>query len=574
MKELLLIIKIMIAEKKDVYLSILCGFLAGVTAVGLFAANGYLISRAALETPLYVLIMMVAVVKIGSFIRAGSRYAERYYSHRATFTMLSDLRVYFYERLEKLAPSRIHLLRSGDLLSRIVGDVESLQNLFLRVLYPPIMMLLVFFSTLLFVGYYSITMVLLLLLGLLLTGFILPVWFAYKQRNLSSRIHEERANFSTEATEWLYGFRELKIHQLLYDKEELLKKASARYINEQEQENIQANYNQTVNMTFSLIISWLVLVVGAYFVSSGSLDGVFLAMLVMVSLTVFEYSTPMAAFPVYYEESERAAKRLLATANDTKEPEVIENNSNTYWETAPSIEMKKVSFRYPNEYRQTIKEVDLYLPPGTKTAIVGPSGSGKSTLLQLLLKLASLESGEIFLSGERISRMEPEKIWERTSVVLQENHFFHGTIQDNLLLTTDSLSEEELIDLLKLVELPHFSLTDIVLEKGQNLSGGEKQRLAIARAILKKSNLWLLDEPTSSLDAWTEKRLYEVLDEHTKEATLVIVSHRLTGLENMDQIVVMDQGRVIEAGTYEELMQAKGYFYQLKQLEKNIVFSA
>jgi ATP-binding cassette subfamily C protein CydC len=561
----------MLAKKKDVILSILFGYIAGMTAVGLFAANGYLISRAALEPPLYVLITMVAVVKIGSFLRALSRYAERYYSHRATFTMLSDLRVRFYEKLELHATRLFSKYRSGDLLARIVGDVESLQNFFLRVLYPPIIIVMVFLSTIFFVSFYSISISILLLIGLLLTGLVIPAWFAKQQKQVSYQIREKRAYLSTEVTEWFHGFRELKIHQKLTEKEKQLVNASEQYILEQKQEGVQSVYNHSINQAFSFIISWGVLLAGVFLVSTGQLDGVFLAMLVMMSFIVFEHSTPMAAFPIYYDESERSAKRL----SEVEETEVENTpSSKTILEhlQAPTIELDHVSFTFPHEHRQTIKDVTITLPSGSKTAIVGPSGSGKSTLLQLILHTYPVDKGNIRVGRVPVNEIELESLWAQSNVVLQDNHFFYGSIKDNLLLSNGKLwSDSQLQQLLADVQLPHISLSDQVFEKGYNLSGGEKQRLAIARAVAKGSSLWLLDEPTSSLDRWTEKCVYELLFRVAKDDTLLVISHRLEGLEKMDQIIVMDQGKVVEKGSFDELIEKQGYFYKLKQIENDIL---
>ena len=188
----------------------------------------------------------------------------------------------------------------------------------------------------------------------------------------------------------------------------------------------------------------------------------------------------------------------------------------------------------------------------------------------MLLKFYSVDQGQIRFNNDSIDQLSQEHIWENTNVVLQENHFFYGTIRDNLLLASDGLSDTEMEEMLEKVKLGHFSLDDKVLEKGENLSGGEKQRLAIARALLIKSPLWLLDEPTSSIDALTEAHILGYLFEKAKEDTVILVSHRLTGLEKMDQIIVIDHGTIVETGTFEELMDKKGYFYEMKQIEQSV----
>lgn len=570
MKDLAIVIKLMMVEKKDIFLSILLGFTAGIAAVGLFASSGYLISKAALMPPIYALTVMIALLKLFGFARALSRYGERYFSHRATFTILSNLRVSFYEKLEPLAPGIFQKYRSGDLLSRIVGDVESLQNFFLRVFYPPIVLVIVFLSTIFFLSFYSVYIALVIFLGLLLTGFVVPAIFAWKQRKILSRVREERGGLSTEVTELLYGFRDLKIYQKLAGKEEQLVKAADSYLKEQEREGVQAMFNQSVNSFASLFVSWMVLALGAFLVVNGDLNGLFLAMLVMISLTVFENATPMAVFPNHLEDSRRAAARLYSVVKEENKVNSDEPVGTIPIGEAFDVELEKVSFTFPDEPRVTLNEISLRLPAGSKTAIVGPSGSGKSTVLQLLLKIQEADSGSLRIGGLPISQVLQENLWENTNVVLQENHFFYGSIRENLMLAGEGLEDSSLLSALAKVRLDHFSLDDRVLEKGENLSGGEKQRLAIARAMLKGGWLWLLDEPTSSVDVLTEKAIFDHLFEQAKEDTLVLVSHRLTGLEKMDQIIVMEQGRIVETGSFAELMERKGYFYEMKQIEKSV----
>ncbi len=574
MKDLAIVVKLMMIEKRDILLSILFGFIAGITGVGLFSASGYLISKAALLPPLHALIILTSTVKLLGFTRALSRYAERLFSHRATFTILSNLRVSFFEKLEPLAPGIFQKYRSGDLLARIVGDVESLQNFFLRVFYPPIVLVMVFLCTILFTTFFSIYVAIILLIGLLLTVLIVPALFARRQMKIDNQVREGRGALSTEVTEFMHGFRDLKIYQKLEEKEQKLLDASDTYIEEQKNENISMLYNESTNSFVALFITWLVLGVGAYLVVADQMAGIFLAMLVMTSLTVFEDVGPMAAFPIHLQDNKYAATRLFSVVHkedsnsdgDEKE-QSMKQLSDT---NAPVIQMKDVTFTFPNEWRKTLNDVSLNIPAGSKTAIVGPSGSGKSTLLQMLLKIIPAHKGTVLLNRIPIDQIQQEGIWKVANVVLQENHFFYGTIRDNLLITDHEITDQQIESILAKVELDDFSLADPVLEKGENLSGGEKQRLAIARAMLKDGPLWILDEPTSSVDALTEQFIYEHLFDQARNDTLILVSHRLTGLEKMDQIIVMEQGKVIETGTFAELIEQQGYFYEMKELERSL----
>ncbi|UTR13616.1 thiol reductant ABC exporter subunit CydC [Salipaludibacillus sp. LMS25] len=574
MKETAIMLKFMVSEKKDIFLSVLFGFLAGMGGVLLFANSGYLISRAALLPPIYVLTVTIALLKLFSVTRAISRYAERYYSHRATFTILSNLRVHFYEKIEPLAPRIFHKYRSGDLLSRIVGDVESLQNYFLRVFYPPLIMVVVFLATVALTLFFSVHVAFTLMAGMILTGLIVPLLFASMQKNIENNVREKRGSLSTETTEFLYGFKDLKIHRKLSAQERELNEAAGQYIKEQQHQSDRALMSQSVNQALTMLVSWVVLIVGAYLVSEGTLEGVFLAMLVMISLTVFENVSPMAAFPYHFEDNRRAASRLnLMISEEDREMAGEDETEILAQEETWAILMDRVTFTYPEEEREALKDVSITIPAGSKTAIVGPSGSGKSTLLQLILKIYQAEKGDIYLNGKDIRHVEKESIWKGTNTLLQDHHLFYGTVRDNLQLAKDGLSDTDMVEALKKVGLDAFSLDDGVLEKGGNLSGGERQRFAIARALLKGSKLWLLDEPTSSVDAVTERLIYDNLFSQANEDTVLLVSHRLAGLEKMDQIVVMNEAQVVESGTYDELMEKEGYFYGLKEIE-NTLFSA
>lgn len=566
------IMRLMLIEKKDISVAVVCGFIAGISSVGLFAASGYLISKSALIPPFYTLIILTSTVKLLGLVKAGAKYGERLSSHRATFTILSNLRVAFFEKLTPLIPQIFHKYRSGDLLARVVGDVESLQNFFLRVFYPPLVLLLVFVSTILFTSFYSIAIALILLLGFFLTTIIIPALFSLKQVNIKGKVRQERGDLSTHITEMMYGFRELKLfHQLPHKQQQLLNRSES-YINEQKRENLNKVSSQSFNGFITLVTSWFVIGVGAYLVANGMLEGIFLAMLVMISLTVFESAASMAVFPIYMQESRDASRRLYEVVED---PSYTKNHSdpdiNKLSSLPPSLEFKDVQFTYMGDWRSTIPNISFTIPARSKTAIVGASGSGKSTVLQLILKLQEVDAGKIYWGDLDTSSVSGEAIWEQTKVVLQENYYFYGTIRENLQLAASELNDTQMEAALAKVQLEHFSLDHRVLEKGENLSGGEKQRLALARAFLKKGHLWLLDEPTSSLDAQTEQTIYKEIFKDADQDTFIMVSHRLKGLESMDQIIVMDHGEIMEYGSYKDLMEKKGYFYQMKVLEESLL---
>lgn len=569
MSSLWTITKWMMKEKKDIVLSIFFGYVAGLAAVALFAASGYLVSRAGLVPPLYALMIPVVLIKLFGVIRASARYQERLASHRATFTILSELRVRFYRQLEPLVPNIFAKYRSGDLLARVVGDVESLQNYFLRVFYPPIILVLVFLSTIFFVTYFSLLVSLWILFGVIVTGFLIPALFAGVRAKHDQEIRTLRGDLSSGMTEMMYGYRDLLLHDQLGRTRDDLLDRSDRYAAVQRRDVTNQFFNSSLVVGASLLVSWGVLAIGAYLVVGGDLDGLFLAMLIMMSLTAFENATPMAVFPGHFADSKQAADRLLEVVAPSEAIEAAEAARHPITlEAAPSLKVEHVSYRYPDTFRDVLVDIDAVFASGTKTAIVGPSGSGKSTLLQLLLAFVRPDEGNVFIDEARLDDVTQASIWQHASVVLQENHFFFGTIRENLALAGDR-TDDEMTAALASVRLG-FSLDEPVLEKGANLSGGERQRLAIARALLKNGEVWLLDEATSALDARTEAAVYQEIFRTAEAATLVMVSHRLNGLEAFDQIIVMEAGRVIEVGSYEDLMRSRGTFYGLKQIEQDV----
>lgn len=442
----------------------------------------------------------------------------------------------------------------------------------MRVAYPPIIVVIVFLATVLFTSAFSFWIAGLFVLGMLVTALIVPGMVLIGQRKIHGHVREQRALLSTEVTEVLYGYRDLKVYGQLAQREHQLQQASAVLTVLQQRAAGHLLRGQSLHALVTFLISWGVLTLGAYLIIGGALAGVFLAMLVMASLTVFEEAAAMATLPLYKQDSEHAAKRLTETIQTSDvQSESVQSEELLMGKQAVSLELSGVTFQYEGEWRPALKDVSLHIVPGSKTAIVGPSGSGKSTIIELLLKLRTPTTGEIRINDISVNELDETSIWQSANVVLQQSHFFRGTIRDNLLLNDEEHSDEQLLDVLAQVQLPSSSLSDVVYEKGENLSDGEKQRLALARAMLRKGRLWLLDEPTSSLDYVTEERVMKHLFAQAAEDTLLMICHRLTGLEEMDRIVVMEQGSVVETGSYEDLMELKGYFYEMKKIERQMI---
>lgn len=541
-------------DKKDVLLAMLAGTISGLTAVALFAQSGFLISKAALMPPFYIILILTAFLKLFGVSKSASKYAERYISHRVTFRFLSNIRMLFFRRLLP----RAHVLntyKSGDLLNRITTDVEVLQNFFLRVLYPPFIALFVFLTTILFTLFFSPWLSLLLMIGLIFTSTIVPT-ILYKIRVIESS--EEKRELANQMTEFFYGYRDLQLHNQLKMRESDLLSTSTDYSEAKRKELDRQQSAHIWNQLVALMTTFFVVMLGAYLVSTAKLDGLYLAMLVLVALTVFESTVPLAMVPTYIRHSKVAIDRLeeVAPAEQVKSGDVQLEN------VAPTIECRAVTYYYPDSMRASLYDIHFNIKAKEKIAIVGPSGSGKSTLLQLMMKEFYPTSGELLIGGHSTPSIADASLHEQIGVMLQHNHFFSGTIRENLLLAKPATTDEEMKDALKKAYLSK-ALDDEVHEKAGNLSGGEKQRLAFARLLLKDSTIWLLDEPFSNIDAQTERRLFEVLLEYAHERTVILITHRITNLEKMDKIYCMHNGTIVESGTEQQLLENKQLYYEM-----------
>lgn len=374
MKDISLVLKMMLKEKKDILFSVFFGFLAGITAVSLFAASGYLISQAAFAPPIYTLMILVASVKLLGITSAISRYGERYFSHRGTFTILKNIRLKVYDQIEPLASRLLQKYRSGDILARIVGDVESLQHFFLRVFYPPIVLAAVFIATIFFTMYISAGVALTMSAGMIVVLIVFPAIFYMIQKKAALSMREKRGVLSSEFTDYLYGFRELTIFQQAERKEQQLFDEMNQYEEMKASENRQLAIREAIVIFFSFFIAIIILVQAGFYVAEGNLAGTLLAMLFMIAITVFEDTPSMAVLPAHLEESKSSSKRLIEVW-ENEEPSKV-----AVQELEPDLplhfDFKDVFIQYPNEKKPAVQHASLQIKPGKNIAIVDPAVLG------------------------------------------------------------------------------------------------------------------------------------------------------------------------------------------------------
>jgi ATP-binding cassette subfamily C protein CydC len=553
----------------------LFGCLTIASNIGLMAASAYLISRAALHPSIMELSVAIVGVRFFGISRAVFRYLERYVSHDATFRLLGTVRVWFYTKLEGLAPARLLEWRSGELFSAIVGDVETLKEFYLRVLAPPFIAILVVIGTCLFLATFNLLFVYVLLGGVVLLGILLPIIVSIVQKSIAEELVAGRTQMKAQLVDSITGIVELAAFGQT--------RRQAQRIAELE-ERVAGLQGRVVNMTgmvdaFGLLIVngtvWLVLWFAIPLVHSGQLEGIYLAVVALTVQSGFEAVLPLPLAVHYWSESMAAARRLFAIVDRT--PAVLNKTEGIMASADATIKVEGLSFRYHEQGTEVLRDISFTLTSGHSLAIVGPSGAGKSTLLYLLLRFWDYDQGSIWLGGHELKSYHSQKLRNMFSVVSQQSHMFNASIRDNILLAKPDASDIEFQQVLESAELSEWMKTlpqgcnTMVGQNGYALSGGQRQRIAIARALLRNAPILILDEPTVGLDALTEEAIMGTIEKLMEGRTTILITHRLTGLQNMDDILVLEAGVLVEQGSQRELLAREGLFYQLWHLQHDVV---
>ena len=574
-------------------LSVFLGAATVAAGVGLLGASAYLIATAALHPSVAVLQVAIVGVRFFGISRAVLRYLERLVTHSVNFHLLARLRVWFYEALEPLAPARLPEYRSGDLLARCVGDIETLENFYVRALAPPFAALVVVCGVSLFVGRYDPRLGLLLALALLAAGAGLPLLTHALARSAGQDVVARRAALHDAVVDVTQGIGDLAACG--QEREYLEKALSAGQALSQAQLRLGwagALANALLTLLTGLTL-WGVLVVGIPLVGS-RMDGVALAVLALVTLASFEAVTPLAPAAQHLQSSLAAAGRLFEVSDlDKKEfhPSHFAERSSAKWDgfinredpeatLGAALRIRDLSFTYAPGLPPALEDISLDVAPGMHVALVGPSGAGKSTLFALLLRLWEYSPGHIRLDGRDLHTFDPEALRRSLAVVPQSTYLFAGTLRQNLVLCAPEANASQVEWAVRqaglagwVAQLPD-GLETRVGERGLQISGGERRRVTLARALLAgagQARLLLLDEPTAHLDAITEKRFLRDLRHIAAGRSLILITHRLVGLETMDQIFVMAQGRIVERGQHADLVKTGGLYARLWNIQNEIL---
>ncbi|MFI3131895.1 thiol reductant ABC exporter subunit CydC [Mammaliicoccus sciuri] len=552
--------KIKIKFDKDFYLSIVIGVFGMLTALGMFALSGYMISKSALGTPLYALMILIVSIKLFGFVRAITRYFERLYSHRSTFTMLRDIRVNLFNQLIPIVPNVFRRYRSSDLLTQMVNHVERLQNILLRVYYPPIVIIITTFITILVMINFNIYAGVIIGLSMLMSVIVIPYLSAKRAESLAEAVQQSEEAYVAEYFDFEKGRSELKrFQQYRSFKEKVLNKQYQYEDRKYKEQKFLSSYDFMLNLS-SMVSIWCMTILCIWQIQDGVLNAVFFASILMITITLFEQAIPMTNVAFYKADTERSLKNIEEVINQSFEvPQERSVKNHALYKA------ENVMFKYDFQERETLSQINFEINKGDHVAIIGPSGSGKTTMLNILMGLYSVNDGSLSYKSEQLSHMIQEDYVNEINTMLQHNHYFEGTVRENLLIDVE---DELMTNVLAAVNLKHLNLDQQLTKNAENISGGERQRLSLARLLLRKAQIWLLDEPTASLDEENEENVMNLL--LNKDDTIVIVTHNLKYLQYFDRIIVMNEGHIIEQGSYTQLIKEQGYLYKVIQYNEQL----
>lgn len=559
-----------------VLLTVLLGFLTIGSGIGLLMTSAYIISKAALHPSIADLQLGIVGVRFFGISRGIFRYLERLVSHDLTLKLLARFRVWFYESLVPLAPARLIRYKSADLLTRITSDIESLEHLFIRVLYPPLVAVFISFLMWFLLGIYDLRFAITLIIFFIIGGVLLPLSLAVPARKANRKRILFRSELNVQINDFVRGMQEIKANNQEAAHLSKMKELNQRYMHVQRHLYILSGLQEAVIglLTSVAIITLFYLAVPA--VEQGLLEGVYLAVITLGIITAFEAIVPIPSAFQNLEESRSSGKRLYEIID--AEPEVREPACAENIPERLHLRISNLTFRYNPGEADVLKNISIDLPPGKRLALVGSSGAGKTTIAHILLRFWDYSEGRITLNGTELKAFSPSELRMKFSVVTQDSHIFNDTVRANLLLdgaVSDNTVSEALRAAGLKTRISSFAdgLETYVGDFGVGLSGGERQRIALARAFLQNRPIWILDEATAGLDIRNEGKVWEHIFKHPGNPTVLMITHRLTGLEEMDEIICIDAGRIIERGTYRELIQNKSFFYEnwLEQTEKSLV---
>jgi ATP-binding cassette, subfamily C, bacterial CydC len=589
MKTLLPFIKLFKHQWFMMLIGLLLSVISLMAGIGLLSLSGWFLSASAVAgltivtTHAFNYLTPSGGVRFLSIARTASRYGERLATHEATFKLLTQLRVWAWQKVMPLSARNMQGLRQGELLNRLVADIDTLDHLYLRLITPLFSSLIMLVCLYFFVAWFDSNIAFILCGSLLLLWLFLP-WFFYQLgRAPGIKQLQSKRILRVQILEFVQGLAEISLFAASERFRDKITQSETALLDSQ-----RAMANVTAFSQAALILCHGVIVVSVLYIAASGIGeqqttGPILAMVTFATLACIEMLMPIAGAFQHLSSCVDAGKRVNELVEQT--PDIVYNNQNKAEITHGALQLKDIHFAYQAGGKAILKGINLSIEAGQKVALLGQTGCGKSSLLALITREWEANTGHLTIDGVAVNQYSQHALSGGLSIVSQRIYLFTGTLRDNLTLAqpntieyddyatqkaADMQNDQRLISVLNKVGLSVLTQGDNPLdawigEGGRQLSGGEQRRIGVARVLLRDAPLLLLDEPTEGLDKRTEREILTLLFEFAKNKTVLMISHRLTAIEKMDQIHLMEDGKLRLSGNHQELLESDKYYASLHQ---------
>lgn len=545
-----------------------------MSSVGLISLSAFIISYCALHPSISDIMVAVVGVRFFGISRGIFRYLERLISHDTTFKLLSHLRAWLYNKVESADMDVYMQMDKEDVFTRIIDDIDNLQDFYLRTFNPFIVSLIIgllgcillyFFGKMISVGFFLMYIFTIIFVPLI-------IW------NYTKGMHKEMilkiSGIKVKLLDLISGIADLFANSAMMNWKDNIDLQLKDLYSIQNKLAIWQSISNNLILFLTNITMVICLVIAALIIRKNNFNGVTLAVVALATIALFEAVSQIPLMFQRLEQSKTSADRIFEMADNCIARADINSNCIEFNQTSECIELVNVDFKYPTSDKVLLKNISFKLNKGKKIAIVGHSGVGKSTLSYILLNWLKAQVGSVKLDGYSLDSLSQEKIEEQFSVVSQQIYFFNASIKSNLLIANSNATQEEIEKVMKICGMEEFinSLPEgyetELGENGMKISGGQRQRLGIARALLKNGSFLIMDEVTAGMDMLLEKEFLQGLYKNINDKGIIMITHRLVSMESMDEILVLDRGSIVERGTHQELIDKSGLYFKMYELQQ------
>ncbi len=562
--------------------SVLLSSIAILLGVGLIGTSAYLISYAALQPSISVLNISIVGVRFFGISKSLFRYLERLASHEVNFRLLADLRIWIYQRFVHHIPARKEMKRTGDMMARVVEDVEILEFFFIRVVNPPLTALLTIMIVGFFLGNINVKLSGLYFLLTLISWLLMLVFSYFAAEKASRQYLNIRADVHAEVSDILNGLPDILMNQQMNNSFSTYQKAENRYQETQMRVSVTSGWINALLVILTQGSMIIMLMIGIQLVSQGVVPGLLLALIPLMTVSSYDAIQPLNLSAQQFHLSRQGAARIheVTSENEKQTIRKVEGTDSSEFDAVEfdSIRIKDVTYAYEADSKAGVSQILFDVTARKKIAIVGPSGSGKTTIARLILGDLEADRGMLLLNGKPYSDFSKSQITSITAYAGPSPYLLNSSIRENFQFIVPEISDEEIIASIQQAQMDDWligleaGLDTVAGERGVKMSEGERRRLDLARMLILKRPVLILDEPFANQDITNQRLLSSQLHNLRGDIALIMITHRLLELERFDEILVVDQGVIVDRGNLDSLRRKEGLFRRMWDQQNYMLF--